>query len=389
MPRLAAIVVAGGRSARFGGPVPKQFLELDGEPVLAHSVRAVAARPNVEGAVVVLPRAELEGPVAARLRSDSRVLEVVAGGDSRARSVREGLRAASGFEFVLVHDAARPLVPGEVVDRVIDATILHGSAIPVISIPETVKQDDGAGFVAGTVDRARLRLAQTPQGARTDWLTASLDRAFREGIEPTDEAQALEDSGHRVALVAGDPANVKITTPSDMEWARWRKSAEGPVALRIGTGFDIHRFSPGRKLVLGGVEFPGEDGLEGHSDADVILHAAMDALLGAASLSDIGTLFPPEDPAFEGADSRSLAREVARRVREDGWEVVNLDLTVLGERPRIRPRGESIRRAVGEALGLDFGRVGLKATTLEGIGGLGRGEGLACQAVVLLSGRMP
>jgi 2-C-methyl-D-erythritol 4-phosphate cytidylyltransferase/2-C-methyl-D-erythritol 2,4-cyclodiphosphate synthase len=386
MPRVAAIVVAGGRSARFGGAVPKQFLGLGGEAVLDRSLRAVARRPGVDGAVVVLPASEERGGVADRLRSDPSVVAVVAGGPTRARSVREGIRAASGFEYVLVHDAARPLVPPRVVDDVIEATLRHGAAIPVLEVLETVKEADGEGFVAGTVDRARLRLAQTPQGARTDWLEASLEAAFARGEEPTDEAQALERAGRRVALVAGDPTNLKITTPGDLERAAWEESGRARPTLRVGTGFDIHRFGEGRRLVLGGVEFPGERGLEGHSDADVVLHAAMDALLGAAALGDIGALFPPGDPAFLGADSRRLAAEVARRVREAGWEVTNLDLTLLGERPKIRPRVDAMRAAVAEAFGLAPGQVGLKATTLEGIGGLGRAEGLACQAVALLVG---
>ena len=386
MPRMAAIVVAGGRSARFGGAIPKQFLVVGGEPVLDLSLRAVASRPGVDGAVVVLPAPEHAGAVADRLRSDPMVRAVVPGGPTRARSVREGLRAAAGFEHVLVHDAARPLVPPEVVDAVIEATLRHGAAIPAVDVRETVKEADGRGFIARTVDRAHLRLAQTPQGARAQWLEAALDRAFAEGQEPTDEAQALEQAGHRVALVAGDPGNLKITTPDDLERAEWERSRHVAPNVRVGTGFDIHRFARGRRLVLGGVEFPGEIGLEGHSDADVVLHAAMDALLGAACMDDIGALFPPDDPAFAGADSRVLAREVARRVREAGWDVVNLDLTLLGERPRIRPRAESMRTVIAEVFGLPPGRVGLKATTLEGIGGLGRAEGLACQAVALLSG---
>jgi 2-C-methyl-D-erythritol 4-phosphate cytidylyltransferase/2-C-methyl-D-erythritol 2,4-cyclodiphosphate synthase len=386
MPRVSAIVVAGGRSVRFGGAVPKQFLDLGGEPVLLRSLRAVASRPGVDDAVVVLPEEETGGPLAARLRDEATVRAVVAGGETRARSVAAGLAACGGSEFVLVHDAARPAVPPEVVDAVLRATLERGAAVPAMPVRETVKEDDGTGFVRRTVDRERLRLAQTPQGSRADWLREALARAFADGVEPTDEAQALERIGRPVALVAGDRRNVKITTVEDLDAMRAGAGSEPFPRFRVGTGFDVHRFEPGRRLVLGGVEFPGETGLLGHSDADVVLHAAMDALLGAASLDDIGALFPPGDPSFAGADSRRLAAEVASRVRARGFEIVNLDLTLLGERPRIRPAAASMRAAIGDAFGIPADRVGLKATTLEGIGGLGRGEGLACQAVALLTG---
>lgn len=386
MPRVSAIVVAGGRSVRFGGAVPKQFLDLGGEPLLFRSVRAVASRPGVGGAVVVLPREEVSGALAVRLREEGFVDAVVAGGETRARSVAAGLEACRGSEFVLVHDAARPAVPPEVVDAVLLATLERGAAVPVVPVRETVKEDDGAGFVRRTVDRERLHLAQTPQGSRADWLEEALARAFAQGVEPTDEAQALERAGHPVALVPGDRRNVKITTPEDLESLRAGESPSFAPRVRVGTGFDIHRFDTARSLVLGGIEFPGEAGLLGHSDADVVLHAAMDALLGAASMDDIGALFPPGDPAYAGADSRRLAAEVARRVRERGFEIVNLDLTFMGERPRIRGAAAAMRAAIAEAFGIPADRVGLKATTLEGIGGLGRGEGLACQAVALLAG---
>jgi 2-C-methyl-D-erythritol 4-phosphate cytidylyltransferase/2-C-methyl-D-erythritol 2,4-cyclodiphosphate synthase len=386
MPRVSAIVVAGGRSVRFGGAVPKQFLDLGGEPLLFRSIRAVASRPGVEGVVVVLPPEEIAGALAARLREEGIADAVVAGGETRARSVAAGLAACRGSEFVLVHDGARPAVPPEVVDAVLRATLERGAAVPVVAVRETVKEDDGNGFVRRTLDRERLRLAQTPQGSRAEWLEGALARAFAEGVEPTDEAQALERAGHPVALVPGDRCNVKITTPEDLEALRAKEDPTSVPCLRVGNGFDIHRFDPRRRLVLGGIEFPGEAGLLGHSDADVVLHAAMDALLGAASMDDIGVLFPPGDPAYAGADSRGLAAEVARKVRERGFEIVNLDLTLLGERPRIRGAAAAMRSAIAEAFGVPADRVGLKATTLEGIGGLGRGEGLACQAVVLLAG---
>jgi 2-C-methyl-D-erythritol 4-phosphate cytidylyltransferase/2-C-methyl-D-erythritol 2,4-cyclodiphosphate synthase len=380
----AGLVVAAGRATRFGGGVPKQFLDLAGRTLVERSIEALSARPGIDGVAVVLAPEELGGPRERHLRALSGVVAVVPGGDTRARSVASGLAALGAFDHVLVHDAARALVPAGVIDRVLAATLAHGAAIPVLPVRDTVKQDDGEGFVARTVDRAPLRLAQTPQGSRRDWLTEALALAANDGVEVTDEAQALERAGRRVALVAGDPANGKITTPEDLDLARVAAGGARPGELRVGGGFDIHRFAEGRRLVLGGVEFRGEVGLEGHSDADVVLHAAMDAVLGAAALPDIGSYFPPGDPRFQGADSRRLAAEVSRSVREAGFSIVNLDLTVLAERPKILPHAASMRASIAAAFGIGVGRVGLKATTLEGLGALGRAEGIACQAIALL-----
>jgi 2-C-methyl-D-erythritol 4-phosphate cytidylyltransferase/2-C-methyl-D-erythritol 2,4-cyclodiphosphate synthase len=252
----------------------------------------------------------------------------------------------------------------------------------VLEVGDTVKevQDD---VVAATVDRHRLRLAQTPQAARREWLCQALERAAREGVAPTDEAAALERDGRTVRVVAGDPDNLKITTARDLDRARRGLEARA-MDLRVGTGFDIHASGADRTLVLGGVSFPGEPGLAGHSDADVILHAAMDALLGAACLGDLGAHFPPGDPRFKDAASTELLRHVAGLVRDAGYEVVNVDLTLLAERPRIREHAGAMRDNLARCLEISADRVGLKATTLERLGALGRGEGIACQAVALL-----
>lgn len=378
---MAGIIVAAGRSARLGEALPKQFASLGEGTVLERAVRALSGDPRVAALCVVLPEPEVESAHGRAAASLPRVTAVVAGGSTRAASVRRGLAALSAGH-VLVHDAARPFCSASLVRRVVDATLADGAAVPVLPVHDTVKEDDGEGFVLRTVARGTLRLAQTPQGARADWLGEALDRAFREGVEPTDEAAALERAGRRVRLVAGDPGNLKITDAVDLEEARRRAAA--PPEWRVGTGFDVHRFAPGRRLVLGGVELSGEEGLAGHSDADVVLHAAMDALLGAAGLPDIGVHFPPDDPAWEGADSRILAARVAELVRTSGFEPVNLDLTVLCERPRLRPHVPAMRHATAEAFGMEAARVGIKATTLEGLGSLGRGEGIACQASALV-----
>jgi 2-C-methyl-D-erythritol 2,4-cyclodiphosphate synthase len=278
------------------------------------------------------------------------------------------------------------------VRSVVLGALAHGAAIPVLPVHETVKEEAPPGFVGRTLDRGLLRLAQTPQGARSDWLLDALARAEADGVEVTDEAQALERAGYRVAVVPGDRGNLKITDARDLEEAKRRlgQGAPGVHAIRVGIGFDIHRFDrtdPPAKLVLGGIEFPGEAGLLGHSDADVVLHAAMDAILGALGAGDIGEHFPDDDPRFRGAASTGLLREVARISEQAGFEVVNLDLTLMAERPRIREKAEAMRRAIAGCLDVPESRIGLKATTLEKLGALGRGEGIACQAVVLLAAR--
>ena len=278
MSGAVAIVVAAGRSTRFGGTTPKQFLELAGQSVASRSVRALIACPDVDGVVVVLSQDDIGGPRAASLRGMRGVLAVVPGGSTRMASALAGVEAASDAEVVLVHDAARPFVDPALVAAVLEAVRMHGAAVPALAARDTVKRDDGAGFVAETLDRAPLRLAQTPQGARRDWMLAALRLALASGVESTDEAQALERAGRRVALVPGDPANLKITTPYDWSDAL-RRFNEDDDTLRVGHGYDVHRFGGPCGLVLGGVAFPGEAGLVGHSDADVVLHAAMDALL--------------------------------------------------------------------------------------------------------------
>ena len=380
---FVGIVVAAGKAVRVGGPLPKQFAEIGGRTVLERSVRAIADRPGVAGVVVVLSAGEIGGPRAEIVAGWKGVLGVVAGGRSRALSVRHGLQRATDHPYVLVHDAARPMVAPDLVDRVIAATRRAGAAVPVLVVPDTVKEVGASDEVLATVDRARLRLAQTPQGARREWLLDALLQAESDGVEVTDEAAALERAGRPVVAVPGDAGNRKITTAGDLE--ALRRSFEGEsMGLRVGSGFDVHHFDPSRPLILGGLLFEGEPGLAGHSDADVVLHAAMDALLGAAGLADIGFHFPPDDPRFEGADSGALASHVASLLAERDYHVINLDLTVLAERPKIRPRADEMRSRIAACLRIDADRVGLKATTLEGLGALGRGEGIACQAVALL-----
>ena len=377
---LLGVVVAAGGGIRFGGPEPKQFLDLCGSTVLARSIRCLADHPDVEGVVVVLSRSEIGSANETAIREIDGVVNVVEGGATRAESCLNGLRAAAGAACVLVHDAARPAASPELVDRVVQATLRHGAAIPVLPLRDTIKEVSPEGTVLQTPDRERLSAAQTPQGARTDWLIEALERSMSGSV--TDEASALEAAGRTVYVVEGDPGNLKITTLEDLETLR-RKLGEGE-GMRIGSGYDVHRFGGEQPLVLAGVPFPGETGLVGHSDADVVLHAVMDALLGAAGMGDIGQHFPPTDPAYKGADSRLLTRTVLDMVSRAGFRIGNVDITVLAERPRIGPRLEEMKTALSGLLELKPSEIGLKATTLEGMGALGRSEGIGCQAVALL-----
>ena len=378
---FTAVVVAAGRGARFGPGPLKLFRDLGGRPVLERAVRAVAANPAVAGVVVVLPAAELEAGQGATVAGWPGVCAVVAGGETRDESVRCGVERAA-TPYVLVHDGARPRVSPQLVAAVIEATRRQGAAIPVLEVADTVKRVRGDRIEA-TLPREELGLAQTPQGARRDWLLAALERARARGARITDEAAALEADGRGVAVVRGERSNLKVTTPADLaELARGFEPE--PCGLRVGIGYDVHRFATGRRLVLGGVWFEGEVGLAGHSDADVVLHAALDALLGAAGLGDIGIHFPPDDPRFEGVASTELARRVRGLLDRAQVRIVNLDLTVLAERPRIAPRAAAMREAIAASLAIEPAQVGLKATTLEGLGALGRREGIACHAVALV-----
>lgn len=376
---LLGVVLAAGGGTRFGGPAPKQFMDLCGMTVLARSIGCLTGHPDVDGVVVVLGRSEIGSETGALIRGIDGVVDVVEGGSTRAESCLNGVRAAGRASHVLVHDAARPAASPELVERVVQAALRHGAAVPVLPVSDTIKEISSTGTVLKTPDRARLSAAQTPQGARTDWLIEALESSVSGSI--TDEAAALEAAGRTVHVVEGERENIKITTREDLAILRRRLGENG---MRIGSGYDVHRFGGEQPLVLAGVPFTGETGLIGHSDADVVLHAVMDALLGAAGLGDIGQQFPPTDPAYEGADSRMLTRTVLELVSGAGFKVGNVDITLLAERPRIGPRLEEMKTALAELLGLRHSSIGLKATTLEGMGALGRSEGIGCQAVALL-----
>ena len=372
------IVVAGGSGQRFGGP--KQYEALGSQRVLDWSV--AAARAASAGVVIVVPAAD-----AAREGG-------VAGGSSRVQSVRAGLaHVPADATIVCVHDGARPFATPALYERVVAAVVAGAQgAVPGVPVPDTIKQVAADGAVAHTPPRAHLVAVQTPQAFRADVLRAAHAADDDPGATATDDAALVEAIGGRVLVVPGDPVNRKITDPDDLRWARRHVGTEeqtmsAPI-IRVGQGFDIHRFSddPERPLVLGGVTFEGARGLHGHSDADAVAHAATDALLGAAGLGDIGEHFPDTDPRWKGADSLELLRHAAGLVREAGYRIGNVDCSVVCETPKLAPHKATMQQRLSEAAGAP---VTVKGRRAEGLGALGRQEGIAVWATALIVGDAP
>ncbi len=364
------IVVAGGTGTRFGGA--KQYETLGDQRVLDHSVDV--ARRAGAGVVVVVPEVDA-------VRESG-----VAGGATRSASVRAGLaHVPTEATIILVHDAARPFADDALFRRVVEAVVDGAdAAVPGVPVTDTIKQIDPTGAVLHTPQRSTLTAVQTPQGFRADALRA----AHASDGDATDDAGLVESAGGRVVVVEGDPLNRKITDPDDLRWARERLTGTGASAtstgnMRVGQGFDIHRFSddPGRALVLGGVRFEGARGLHGHSDADVIAHAVTDALLGAAGLGDIGEHFPDTDPRWSGVDSLVLLRHTVALLKESGWRVGNVDCSVVCETPKLAPHRAAMQQRLGDAAGAP---VTVKGRRAEGLGALGRQEGIACWAVAVI-----
>jgi 2-C-methyl-D-erythritol 4-phosphate cytidylyltransferase/2-C-methyl-D-erythritol 2,4-cyclodiphosphate synthase len=374
---VTAIIAAAGAGRRLGGLVPKQLLEIGGRSILQHSVDAFLGHGRVTEVVVVLPRAVAQDPPAWMVRAGAR-LRIVEGGERRQDSVANAFdRVDPRSDVVLVHDAARPFVTPELISRSIDAAAAHGAAIVAVGVADTVKRVDAGGAVAETLPRETIYLAQTPQAFRRSVLADAIALG-RAGAAATDEAMLAEQAGHRVHVIRGDTANVKITTAADLDAAR------RAVTGRIGAGYDLHRLVEGRPLILGGVRVPSPCGALGHSDADVVCHAATDAILGAAALGDIGRHFPDTDPAWKDASSLDLLRRAAAMARDGGFEVVNLDVVVVLERPKIAPLLEQIRAGVAGAIGIPVDRVSVKGKTNEGVDAIGRGEAIAAHAVAML-----
>ncbi len=376
---VAALLMAAGRGNRFGGEMPKQFLPLLGRPVIRRAAEALLAEGRVDALLPVCAPEET-ARVAAALDGLPGVLPPVAGGATRQASVRAGLEAlaasATPPRLVLVHDAARPIVPPGTIARLLEALEHAPGAIPAQPVADTLKRAE-AGRVVATVPREGLHRAQTPQGFRFATLLAA-HRAAAGGAEATDDAALLEAAGEMVALIPGAETNVKITFPEDL--ARVESHMLARLIPRTGTGFDVHRLVEGRPMVLCGVTIPFPLGLAGHSDADVGIHALCDAIYGALAEGDIGRHFPPSEARWKDADSTAFLRHAAGRIAARGGVLANADVTLICERPKIAPHAEAMRARLAELLAVPVDRVSVKATTTEGLGFPGRGEGIAAQA---------
>lgn len=375
--KVIAIIVAAGSGSRMGISLPKQFMKIGSTTVLEEVARKFEKNRNIDGFFVVSSEEYLEY-TQELLKDYKKLIAVVIGGKTRQASVKNALDAMKDEEcFVLVHDAARPYVRESLIDSVLKAAVEFGAAIPVIEETDTIKAveslDGIRSFVKTTMDRSRLKRVQTPQGFSFSLLKEAYDNASKLGFEGTDDASLVEAIGEIVTVVHGDESNIKITRINDM-----------PTENRVGNGFDVHKLKEGLPLVIGGEKIPYEKGLIGHSDADVLTHAVMDALLGAAKLGDIGRMFPDTEEAYKGANSISLLENVGRKIKEEGYEVINIDATVICEKPKLAEHIQRMEENIAQALQIETKRVNIKATTTEGLGYEGRGEGISASSVCLL-----
>jgi len=394
-PVVAAVIAAGGVGTRLNSATPKQFLEIAGKPILLYSVETISLMEEVTHIIVAIPREFL--PQAEQLLNRYALqakVECVAGGKSRQESVYHGVvRVGPEVDVIMVHDAARPLCELETMRRVLKAAWEHGAAVPGLPATDTIKRVSRQMRILATPARAELYVIQTPQAFHAHILRSALDQARKSGLSATDESSVVHRAGYPVVVVEGSPENIKITHPWDLALAELLIKGKSQVrtgstmtrhGMRIGHGIDYHRLVRGRKLILGGVELPFEKGLEGYSDADALAHAVCDALLGAAGLGDIGRHFPDSDPSNLNRCSLEFLQEVRKRIEAAGWEIRNIDATLLLQKPKISPFVPAMRENIARSLGIDSADVNIKATTTEEMNAEGRGEGVSAQAVALL-----
>ena len=373
--KVAVIIAAAGQGKRLGAPVPKQYLKIGGEDVIAKTLRAFEDIDDVDY-IFVVTNHEYQKMCAdiVEERGFHKVEGIVAGGSRRQDSVFNALQEINvrkpGVSMVLIHDGARPFIGKDVILNVLEETELNGAAVACVAMKNSVRRMEPGSSSSISVDRADYYSVQTPQGFRKSMLIEAYDKAFDEGFSGTDDASIVEWAGNEISIVDGDYGNIKITTREDL-----------PMENRVGTGFDVHRFAEGRKLILGGVDIPYDRGLLGHSDADVLVHAVMDALLGAAALGDIGKHFPDSDETYKDADSTVLLAKVKKMLEENFYNIGNIDVTLIAQKPKISPYIDEMRDNISGVLGIDRSRVNIKGTTTEQLGFTGREEGIACEAV--------
>jgi 2-C-methyl-D-erythritol 4-phosphate cytidylyltransferase/2-C-methyl-D-erythritol 2,4-cyclodiphosphate synthase len=388
MGTVVAIVVAGGRGERAGGDMPKQYRDLAGEPMIRPTLRAFLNHAQVALVQPVIHRDD-ENLYRAATADLTKLAPPVGGGATRQASVRAGLEAlaARAPDLVLIHDAARPFLTGALIDRAIGAGMATGAAVPGLAIADTVKAIDADFRVAETLDRSRLRIVQTPQVFAFDLILKAHRRAAEAGLENfTDDAALAEWAGHRVSVFEGETGNVKVTANEDFARAEIAHLASLS-DIRTGNGFDVHAFADGDHVMLGGIRIAHTRGVTGHSDADVALHALVDAILGALADGDIGLHFPPSDPQWKGASSDRFLAFASERVRARRGMIAHLDVTIVCEAPKISPHRDAMRARIASIAGIPVARVAVKATTSEKLGFTGRGEGIVAMATATL--RLP
>ena len=390
---VTAIILAAGQGKRMNSSINKVFMLLDDKPLLLHSVRTFSECCEVDHLIVVAAHDEV-AHVENMLKDlpGIKTWQVVAGGSERQYSIVNALKIVSqGTDIVLVHDGARPLVSAQCINSVIQAAIAHQAAVAAVPVKDTIKTVNDSGVVTGTPERHTLWSIQTPQGFNAHLLRKAYEQAAQDGYLGTDDASLVERIGTRVNIVVGSYDNIKVTTPEDLIMAEAfiqkgnaaldNRECEAKEMIRFGMGYDVHKLIEGRKLILGGVEIPYIYGLDGHSDADVLLHGIADALLGAAALGDIGKHFPDTDVRYKGVSSIILLERVREIIAEQGYIVNNIDATIVAERPKLAPYIPEMNQRIAAAMQIEIGKVNVKATTTEGLGFAGQGQGIAAYAV--------
>lgn len=393
--KIAVIIAAAGSGTRMGSGISKQFRKISGLPVLVRAVGAFSEHPFVDEIIIVTKQEEQEFVLKQMVQAYElkKVTGVIAGGQERQDSVYNGIKTLSkDVDFVLIHDGARPFVSADMITRTLERLLQYHAVAAAVPVKDTIKTCED-GVFTGTPNRDFLYAVQTPQGFRVSVIKAALENAEAEKFYGTDDAVLVERIGQKVYLVEGNYSNIKITTEEDLivgqaivenQQKTFLEGEHKQGNYTIGTGYDVHQLIEGRKLVLGGVEIPYEKGLLGHSDADVLLHAIMDALLGAAALGDIGRHFPDNDPAYKGISSLELLKKVGEAIKEKNYFVGNIDATVIAQKPKIAPYLQQMCKKVAATLQIETDCINIKGTTTEKLGFCGRGEGIAAQASAML-----
>lgn len=383
---VAVILPAAGSGVRLGAGTPKAFLRVAGKPLICYALETFLSFDEVTQILIPVPPPVFDDELLQKeILTDQRI-KLIEGGSERLYSVKNAIEYLPNVDLIAVHDAVRPFVSTKDIRNVFDAAFKNGAAILGIPSANTLKQIDEKSIIDATLNRNKIWQALTPQVFKSEILKKAYKAAADQNRFGTDDASLVEAVGERVELVEGDPGNIKLTYPADLELAE-TKIKKSKSMYRTGTGFDVHRLTEGRKLIIGGVEIPFEKGLDGHSDADVLIHAIIDAITGALALGDIGSHFPDNDQRYKDIDSRILLRRVSEVIKNKGYEIVNIDSTVVAQRPRLNPHIMQMRENISADLLTDLSAVSVKATTSEKIGFVGREEGMSAMAVVLLKSR--